>query len=145
MSEIKHYDIIIVGAGPAGSTATIALKNSGLKIALLEKETFPRDKICGDAVSSVVKRILRQIDPDLEKQLDEFEEKVYIEKAKLYSPKLASLEIAFSKKGHCIKREIFDNWLFELAKKNTNAAVFQNIKIKSVATGTEHTEVVLED
>lgn len=145
MSEVKIYDIIIVGAGPAGSTATIALQNSGLKIALLEKEIFPRDKICGDAVSSVVKRILRQIDPDLEKQLDNFDEKVYIEKAKLYSPNLESLEIAFSKKGHCIKREIFDNWLFELAKKNTNAAIFQNIKIKSVTTGAEHTEVVLED
>ncbi|MEI6508505.1 MAG: NAD(P)-binding protein, partial [Bacteroidota bacterium] len=118
MSEIKQYDIIILGAGPAGSTATIALKNSNLKVAVLEKETFPRDKICGDAVSSVVKRVLRQIDPEFEKKLDVFEEKVYIEKAKLYSPKFESLEIAFSKKGHCIKRIVFDNWLFELAKQN---------------------------
>jgi len=145
MSEIKQYDIIILGAGPAGSTATIALKNSNLKVAVLEKETFPRDKICGDAVSSVVKRVLRQIDPEFEKKLDVFEEKVYIEKAKLYSPKFESLEIAFSKKGHCIKRIVFDNWLFELAKQNINAAIFQNVSVKNVSVNDEFAEVKLAD
>ena len=145
MNEIKLYDVIIIGAGPAGSTATIALQKSGLKIALLEKETFPRDKICGDAVSSVVKRILRQLNPELETQLEQFDEKVYIEKAKLYSPKFESLEIAFSKKGHCIKRLVFDNWLFEIAKQNKNAAIFQNIKVESVLTTEDFSEVKLED
>ncbi len=145
MSEIKQYDVIILGAGPAGSTATIALQKSNLKVAVLEKETFPRDKICGDAVSSVVKRVLRQIDPELEKKLDVFEEKVYIEKAKLYSPKFESLEIAFSKKGHCIKRIVFDNWLFELAKQNTNAAIFQNVSVKNVSVNNEFAEVKLAD
>lgn len=134
-----------MGAGPAGSTATIALRKSGLKIALLEKETFPRDKICGDAVSSVVKRILRQLNPELETQLDQFEEKVYIEKAKLYSPKFESLEIAFSKKGHCIKRLVFDNWLFEIAKQNKNAEIFQQINVSSVSTTDEFAEVKLDD
>ena len=145
MSEIKQYDVIILGAGPAGSTATIALQKSNLKVAVLEKETFPRDKICGDAVSSVVKRVLRQIDPELEKKLDVFEEKVYIEKAKLYSPKFESLEIAFSKKGHCIKRIVFDNWLFELAIQNTNADIFQNVSVKNVIVNNEFAEVKLAD
>ncbi len=145
MNEIKIFDVIIIGAGPAGSTATIALRNSGLKVALLEKELFPRDKICGDAVSSVVKRILRQIDPELEKQLDQFEEKVYIEKAKLYSPKFESLEIAFSKKGHCIKRIVFDNWLFNIACQNKNAEIFQQIKVSTVTSNQEYAEVKLED
>jgi menaquinone-9 beta-reductase len=145
LSDIKHFDVIILGAGPAGSTATIALQKSGLKVALLEKETFPRDKICGDAVSSVVKRILRQLNPELETQLEQFEEKVYIEKAKLYSPKFESLEIAFSKKGHCIKRLVFDNWLFEIAKQNINAEIFQNILVESVSTTDEFAEVKLED
>src|SRR6185295_7314491 len=129
--------------GPAGSTATIALQKSGLKIAVLEKETFPRDKICGDAVSSVVKRVLRQIDPQLEEQLALFEEKVYIEKAKLYSPNFESLEIAFSKKGHCIKRLVFDNWLFEIAQKNKNADIFQNIKVTKIENSPGHIDVTL--
>ncbi len=145
MTNIKQYDVIILGAGPAGATATIAFQKSGLKIAVLEKELFPRDKICGDAVSSVVKRILRQIDSNLEEQLAQFEEKVYIEKAKLYSPNFQSLEIAFSKKGHCIKREVFDNWLFEIAKQNKDADIFQQVKVTHVNTTPEYAEAVLSD
>jgi flavin-dependent dehydrogenase len=60
-----HYDVIIAGAGPGGSTCALTLKQSGLKVLMLEKETFPIDKICGDAVSSTAKRVLRQINPEL--------------------------------------------------------------------------------
>lgn len=44
------YDAVIVGAGPSGSTCAYFLAKSGAKVALLDKETFPRDKYCGDAV-----------------------------------------------------------------------------------------------
>ena len=46
----KKFDVVIVGAGPAGSACAIKLADSGLKIALLDKATFPRDKTCGDAL-----------------------------------------------------------------------------------------------
>lgn len=115
------YDIAICGAGPAGSTCALALKNSGLNVVLIDKAIFPRDKICGDAVSSVTKRVLRQINPQYETELLQFEPKAYIKKAKLYSPKFESLEIEFSKVGHCIKRIEFDNWLFNLAIRENKA------------------------
>jgi len=114
-TETSTFDVIITGAGPAGSTCALTLKQSGLKVALIDKSTFPRDKICGDAVSSIAKRILRQINPELETDLLDFAPKTSITKAKLYSPKFQSLEIAFSKVGHCIRRLDFDNWLFEKA------------------------------
>jgi hypothetical protein len=44
------YDAVIVGAGPSGSTCAYFLSKAGAKVALLDKETFPRDKYCGDAV-----------------------------------------------------------------------------------------------
>jgi len=44
-----HYDVIVVGAGPAGATAAYYLATGGKRVALLEKARFPRDKICGDA------------------------------------------------------------------------------------------------
>ncbi|MBL7488426.1 geranylgeranyl reductase family protein [Frankia sp. AgB1.9] len=53
-------DVIVVGAGPAGSAAAYHLANAGLDVLLLEKATFPRDKVCGDgltprAVAALVK------------------------------------------------------------------------------------------
>jgi len=44
------YDVCIVGAGPAGSTSAYYLALQGKSVLLLEKKTFPRDKLCGDAV-----------------------------------------------------------------------------------------------
>jgi len=43
-------DIIIVGAGPAGATAAFYLAKSGVKVLLFDRQTFPRDKVCGDFV-----------------------------------------------------------------------------------------------
>jgi geranylgeranyl reductase family protein len=44
------YDVAIVGAGPSGSTCAYYLAGRGLRVLLLEKKAFPRDKLCGDAV-----------------------------------------------------------------------------------------------
>ncbi len=145
MSE-TFFDIIITGAGPAGSTCALTLKNSGLRIALIDKETFPRDKICGDAVSSIAKRILRQINPDLETSLLDFAPKTNITKAKLYSPKFESLEIGFSKVGHCIKRMDFDNWLFTEATKNNPAlTVIKGKAVKEVIKEPGKIKIRLDD
>ena len=40
-------DVIVVGAGPAGSTAAKCLAEKGVKVTLVDKDTFPRDKSCG--------------------------------------------------------------------------------------------------
>lgn len=45
---MPDYDVIVVGAGPAGSVAAYTLATSGIQVALLEQSTFPRDKACGD-------------------------------------------------------------------------------------------------
>jgi geranylgeranyl reductase family protein len=51
-------DVIVVGAGPAGSTAAYYLAQAGLDVLLLEKAAFPRDKVCGDGLTP---RAVRQL------------------------------------------------------------------------------------
>ena len=46
-----EYDLIVVGAGPAGSACAITAARTGRKVLLLEKDCFPRHKVCGEFVS----------------------------------------------------------------------------------------------
>ena len=48
---MNQYDVIIAGAGPAGSSAAIHLAASGLRVLLVEQRKFPRPKLCGEFIS----------------------------------------------------------------------------------------------
>jgi geranylgeranyl reductase family protein len=58
MSDPIDYDVIIAGAGPAGSQAAITLSRAGRKVLVLEKKVFPRSKPCGGCISKRVERFL---------------------------------------------------------------------------------------
>jgi geranylgeranyl reductase family protein len=47
----EDAEVIVVGAGPAGSTVATYLARAGLDVLLLEKSTFPREKVCGDGLT----------------------------------------------------------------------------------------------
>ena len=46
------YDAVIIGAGPAGSAAAILLARAGWSVALIEKQRFPRRKVCGECIAA---------------------------------------------------------------------------------------------
>ncbi len=54
----KSYDVIIVGMGPAGSTAAFELSRAGLSVLGLEKQHHPRYKVCGGGLSTRIDQIL---------------------------------------------------------------------------------------
>ena len=60
MSTSK-YDVIIVGGGPAGATAALYADRQGLNAVVVDKAVFPRDKICGDAISGKTVGIMRDL------------------------------------------------------------------------------------
>jgi menaquinone-9 beta-reductase len=47
----RRSDVVVVGAGPAGSSAAYWLARAGLDVAVLEKAVFPREKVCGDGLT----------------------------------------------------------------------------------------------
>jgi geranylgeranyl reductase family protein len=51
-------DVLVVGAGPAGSSTALRLAQAGLDVLVLEKSTFPREKVCGDGLTP---RAVRQL------------------------------------------------------------------------------------
>jgi geranylgeranyl reductase family protein len=71
---VPTYDVAIVGAGPAGSTAAYRLANAGARVLLLDKATFPRDKSCGGGVTGRAARLLPfSIEPVVEDVTDRLE------------------------------------------------------------------------
>jgi geranylgeranyl reductase family protein len=71
---VQHVDVLVVGAGPAGSATAIHLARSGARVLLVDRARFPRDKACGGGVTG---RALRQvpcdISPVVERVIDTFE------------------------------------------------------------------------
>jgi len=60
---VDAHDVVIVGGGPAGSSCAWRLRNSGLRVAILDRQIFPRDKVCGGWITPAVLQEL-EIDPD---------------------------------------------------------------------------------
>lgn len=57
-------DVVVVGAGPAGTAASITLARAGRSVTLVDKAQFPRDKICGDGLTAGALRLLEGLGLD---------------------------------------------------------------------------------
>src|SRR5215210_596684 len=65
------YDVLVVGAGPAGATAAYWLASRGRRVLVVEKKRFPREKTCGDGLTP---RAVRQLhDMGLAERLEGFQ------------------------------------------------------------------------
>lgn len=52
------WDVVVIGGGPAGATAAYYLAKSGISVLIVEKDVFPRDKICGDQIQPHAQHVL---------------------------------------------------------------------------------------
>lgn len=58
---MKKWDLIVIGAGPAGSSCAALCAKAGMSVLLLESARFPRDKVCGDCLNPAVWPILDKL------------------------------------------------------------------------------------
>ena len=119
-------NILIIGAGPGGVAAALQLAKQNISCTIVDKAVFPRDKICGDALSGKVVEVLKKIDATLLNDL-------YLEPIQVGSwgvafvaPNNKVLEVPFKQNfnaatqpppGYIAKRIHFDNFLFNALKK----------------------------
>jgi len=114
------YDVIIVGAGPSGSTAALYAKHYGLKTLLVDKQKFPRDKICGDALSGKSVGILRDLNlfEEVQKLPGAFIQTVTFSSPEhvIFNINLKQSSLKETPKGFVIRRKYFDEFMFSKAK-----------------------------
>lgn len=115
-----EYDAIIVGGGPGGATAALYAERKGLKVLLLDKKHFPRDKICGDAISGKSIVYLREL--GLIEALENSPQ-VKVNHIVFSSPNRKSVKIKLIpdsfygiSSGYVCRRMVYDNILFQAAK-----------------------------
>ncbi|RZA01479.1 MAG: FAD-binding protein [Sphingobacteriaceae bacterium] len=131
--SVIHYDVIIVGAGPAGTSCAMALKGSGLNILLLDKESFPRDKICGDAIAGRSIKTLDKFAPALVEEIRGFEMKELILRTCIFIDNNKPFTIDWKNETYCIKRYDFDALLLKYALKNDSLTFKPNFKVDHVS------------
>ncbi|UOQ74679.1 NAD(P)/FAD-dependent oxidoreductase [Hymenobacter cellulosilyticus] len=135
---MRHVDICILGAGPGGATAALHLANAGQPVLLLDKATFPRDKICGDALSGKVLSELRRLGPDLPGRLSASVAQVPSWGIDFFAPNGQRLAVPFqphydktvdASAGHVMKRLDFDNFLVEEVRRRPEIELLEGADV----------------
>jgi geranylgeranyl reductase family protein len=128
----RSCDVAVVGAGPAGSATALYAARAGLDVILLDRHTFPRDKICGDAVARKSVAHLHALGV-----LDAVHAGVHepVGRALLASPRGDAIEVDLSTPEapdpHLIcRREILDNAMVEAAR--ARATVLEGATVTDV-------------
>ncbi len=133
----KASDILIVGAGPAGCSVALFLAKLGISSTLLDKEKFPRDKICGDALSGKAVEVLNKLDKSYVGELSMDSNFLGSWGVNFIAPNGETLRVPFRNKkehtappGFIAKRIDFDNYLFEKVKASGLVHTLQETEIR---------------
>jgi menaquinone-9 beta-reductase len=147
------FDVIIAGAGPGGAVCALTLAGSGLSVAVLDKASFPRDKICGDAISGKAISLLKRMSPDLLDELIGFEEKIGSWGIRFVAPNKKHIDIPFkavydksleSPPGYISKRIDFDNLLVRQMENASNISFMPGFNVQQLEITADYAEVSSE-
>jgi len=130
-------EVCIIGAGPGGCATAMQLAKLGIKSVLVDKAIFPRDKICGDALSGKVMNIFNKIDPTIVEEFSKQETKIGSWGVKFVAPNGNALRVPFKQNfnkeqnapGFICKRFDFDDFLVEQTKRYPEIKFLQNTDI----------------
>ncbi|WP_419663077.1 geranylgeranyl reductase [Desulfosarcina variabilis str. Montpellier] len=130
------YDVVIVGAGPAGSTAAYVLSNLGANVAIIDKYKFPRPKLCGGLITGRCKKVYDSI---FDEKWDEVIEVTSRGASFYYNDKFVN-SIEDCPPIYFTSRNTFDNFLIRSAERK-GARLFENMEVVSI----NEKEVILKN
>jgi geranylgeranyl reductase family protein len=134
---MKTYDAVISGAGPAGCSAALSLARKGCRVLLLEKERFPREKVCGDGITTVSTALLEEMGVMEPVRLRVGELTVF-KGVTICSPSGSVIRGMFSKAGcsesaACvIPRKILDDCIVSAAKEHSSITFLENTTVNDL-------------
>ena len=136
MSSIQT-DVLIIGAGPAGASAALFLAKKGIASVIVDKEKFPRDKICGDALSGKAVEVLNKLDKSFVEEISSNGKFLGSYGVTFVAPNGEALRVPFQTKkekknapGFISKRIDFDNWLIEKVRSKKEIQLFEETEIR---------------
>jgi len=125
-------DILIVGGGPAGSTAGYILAKEGFNVMLLDKNYFPRTKLCGGLLPYKTIKLLTRIYKESEESLIKNKIFNFISKDyELYFKKKQILKDTTETPFYLVDRSIYDTFLLSKAKE-AGVKIVQGEKVEKV-------------
>jgi geranylgeranyl reductase family protein len=99
----EQFDVVVVGAGPAGSAAALAARRAGATVLLLDRSDFPRDKPCGDGIAAEALDVLADLGvPDPAGGYPS------IPRLRLVAPGGAAVARPLPRPAHTVPRRVFD-------------------------------------
>ena len=137
----NNFDLVIIGAGPSGCTASLFLADSGLKVALVDKATLPAEKTCGDALSGTVLRILKKIPGNCFDEFRSLEPKNPSWGIRFVAPGSEILDVPFIHErkpddpppGYLCKRKLFDGFLQKKVMESKFVSLIDNFQVKLIS------------
>ncbi len=129
-----RYDAIIIGSGPAGATSALRLARAGWSVAVVEKASFPRPKVCGEFISASALSLLMEADAAaavLRQAGPQIHEVGFYAGTRMVTAQLPQYAGA-ARYGRALGREHLDAALLDEARR-AGAAVWQPWTVESIA------------
>lgn len=145
----RSYDVIVVGAGPAGSASAALLAYHGFRVALLDRAAFPRDKPCAEYLSPEAGRILDRLGVLAGLRV----EAEHLVGMRVVSPNGteftgrfsgAAPYKGFSDRGMAVRRTVLDHALVKAAVKK-GAELRERTRVESIDLVDGHRRVLVRD
>ena len=149
---MRENEVTIIGAGPAGMTAAFFLAKNKIPVTLIEKSSFPRDKICGDCIGGYGLSVLRQMDQGLFDRFANSDKNLIGYGVNFFGPEHQKLTVkaenmisdTMTEVSLC-RRIDFDNFLFEEIKKLRLINILQKKQVVDLIKKPDGIEIVCSD